>query len=58
MIEKPKNLCFLIVIVTFCISLCTADDLSDHQEEGRALSLKAAQHPAGKSYFFDYAVNP
>ena len=49
MIEKPKNLCFLIVIVTFCISLCTADDVSNHQEEGRALSLKAAQHPAGKS---------
>ena len=45
--EKPKNLCFLFIIVTYCISLCTANDADSDQESGRALSLAAANHPAG-----------
>ena len=46
MMETPKILCFLIVIVTY-MNFCTADDVANEEESGRALSLAAANHPAG-----------
>ena len=50
MMEKPKNLCILFIIVTCCMSsFCTANDANSDQESGRALSLAAANHPAGNS---------
>ena len=45
--EKPKNLCLLLVTVTCCMTFCIANDAESDEESGRALSLAAANHPAG-----------
>ena len=46
MMGKSKIVCFLVVIVTF-MNFCTANDVANEEESGRALSLAAANHPAG-----------
>ena len=49
--EKPKNLCLLLVTVTCCMTFCIANDAESDEQSGRALSLAAANHPAGN---FEY----
>ena len=52
--EKPKNLCLLLVTVTCCMTFCIANDAESDEESGRALSLAAANHPAGN---FEYSYD-
>ena len=52
--EKPKNLCLLLVTVTCCMTFCYGNEAESDEESGRALSLAAANHPAGN---FEYLYN-
>jgi hypothetical protein len=54
MVYKPKMLIYVFVVVIYATNFCNAavvdNEISD-ENSGRALSLAAANHPAGNSMF-------